>query len=156
MADHDLVDGLQKVIETLENLGIASGPMMKGCSKEQVGEIERYAGFELPASYRLFLERMGVYAGQFFHGTDVFFPTMIGMKEAAEELLEIGAEEMDARVTLPDNSFVFAMHQGYQFFFFVKDEDCNPVYHYMEGNQEITKWSDSFIGFLDYMARVEW
>jgi hypothetical protein len=40
---------------------------------------------------------------------------------------------------LPDDGFVFFMHQGYQFNFFrVSGEDDPPVYRYFEGKDQET------------------
>ena len=66
---------------------------------------------------------------------------MIGIKEGAEELLEDDdtwlIEERGAEgnpFELPDDAFIFLMHQGYQFMYFHtadRNEDP-PVYYYLE------------------------
>jgi hypothetical protein len=62
----------------------------------------------------------------------VNFPVLFKLREGAEELLE----KDDSPFVLPEKAFVFWMHQGYQFAFFVADGDDDPmVYYYMEGKK---------------------
>ncbi len=54
----------------------------------------------------------------------------MGMKEAAVELLQENGNPFD----LPPNAYVFLMHQGYEFFYFLtadKNEN-SPIYRYLE------------------------
>jgi hypothetical protein len=65
----------------------------------------------LPQAYTCFLKRIGRGAGELLIGTDAFYPRLIGVKDAAVELLT----EDGAPIQLPPDSLVIGMHQGYQF-----------------------------------------
>ncbi|WHI45932.1 SMI1/KNR4 family protein [Microbulbifer sp. TRSA001] len=82
-------------------------------------------------------------------GTDVDFPRLSELQVWAQELLE----EDNSNFKLPQKSFVFLMHQGYQFMYFVCDGNENPaVWHYYEGNLEpAVKWRS----FSEYMRDTQ-
>ena len=57
---------------------------------------------------------MGKKAGDYFKGTDIFYPSCLDLnKDALEILTNDGCEDL-----LPEDAIVFAMHQGFQFHFF--------------------------------------
>jgi hypothetical protein len=137
---------ISELVRRILLLGIASPEEIQGCTKEEVEEIQAYAGVKLPAIYLDFLYTMGRGAGNFFKGSDMFYPSLLGLRKAAEELLS----EEGASFSLPKDAFVFLMHQGYQFLFFrtLGCSDDPPVYHYMEGEGAPRKISRSFSRFL--------
>lgn len=63
------------------------------------------------------------------------------LREIAEQLLQENNQP-----PLPAQAFVFLMHQGYQFLYFVADgkNDDPPVYGYLEGEQGIVKKFEHF------------
>ena len=75
---------------------------------------------------------MGKYAGSFLKGSMCFYDDLILINEEARLLLkEHSFREM------PQKAFVFWMHQGYQFAFFINGEgDDPPVYYYNETIKE--------------------
>jgi hypothetical protein len=139
-------DVISKLVRRILLLGIASPEEIQGCTKEEVEEIQADAGVNLLATYLDFLYAMGRGAGNFFKGSDMFYPSLLGLRKAAEELLS----EEGASFSLPKDAFVFLMHQGYQFMFFrtLRCSDDPPVYHYIEGEGVPRKISRSFSQFL--------
>ena len=94
----------------------------------------------LPDSYRHFLLSAGHGIDEFLAGSDFTIDDLKGVREAADELLVEGGLE-----PLANDAFVFAMHQGYQFYFFANGE----VYYYREGMDHIEKRYGSFEEFFD-------
>ncbi|RFM27922.1 SMI1/KNR4 family protein [Deminuibacter soli] len=107
-----------------------SGNLLKPCKEREVKRVEEEYGVRLPSVYIEFLSNMGKGAGDFMLGSSCFYDEIFSLKDWAVELLE----ENGFR-SLPENSFVFWMHQGYQFAFFMLDEGDNPqVFFYTEVN----------------------
>lgn len=124
---------------------VTSTDAMMGCSEEEIREIEEACDVALPETYRSFLEHMGKGAGNFLLGCDCFYPKIRHQKEAAEDAIQL----MDADFEFGDGDFVFMGLQGHSFWFFnTLNGDDPPVYHYMEGDAEATKESDSFSEWL--------
>jgi hypothetical protein len=127
----------------LENKGCK----LKGCTMQEVNKIEGEFGIKLPASYVYFLLLMGKDAGEFLKGSSVFYNEMFVLRESSMELLN----ENNFK-SLPPDTFVFWMHQGYQFAFFdLKEGDNPPIYFYYEGKTEgdFEKKENSFTDFLE-------
>jgi SMI1-KNR4 cell-wall len=100
-----------------------------GCSLNEILKLESYFKIRLPQSYLMFLHTFGRSAGKFMLGTDAFYKDLFKLRTDANELLV----END-QPELPHDSFVFWMHQGYQFAFFLLDGNQDPpVYFYLEG-----------------------
>lgn len=126
--------------------GIALPHEIKGCSTTQLEEVRGFAKTALPSMYENFLSIFGNGAGQFFVGTDIFYPDILTNREAAEDLLK----EDQSSFQLTPSDFVFACHQGYQFMFMpLSDLDNDPpVYYYMEGSEGPVKRWEHFSEFL--------
>lgn len=104
---------------------------IKGCTVDEVSELERLVGIKFPSQYRNFLLDVGNGAGNFFRGTDIFFRALDDLNGEAIALLEENGEVF----SLPEDAFVFSMHQGYEFnYFLASDGENPPVYQYVEGN----------------------
>ena len=101
------------------------------CRKEQMYSLEQQCRLSLPASYKEFLLWGGIWAGGFLEGSDGFYDNeLYKLRKSAEELLK----EEDFPYSLPEDAFVFNMHQGYIFWFFkTSDGDDPPVYGYKQG-----------------------
>jgi hypothetical protein len=90
---------------------------------------------------------MGHGAGKFLRGSDCFYQHLPQIQEWAKQLLV----ENDFPQALPEDAFVFFMHQGYQFSFFRLSEGDNPpTYSYCEGQEQpdFVKSHDQFSDFL--------
>lgn len=111
-----------------------------GCSIDEIESLVRQGNVELPVSYRQFMLVAGRGVDDFLQGSDFTFDELDDMREAADELLvESGLNR------LTSDSFVFAMHQGYQFYFFQNGK----VYYYLEGEDHIERRFASFEEFFD-------
>lgn len=118
------------------------------CKEEEISSIEQYFSISLPTAYKEFLLWMGHGAGGLMQGSDCFFRHLPYLREWAVELLQ----ENNFSECLPDDAFVFFMHQGYQFSFFRTSEgEDPPTYFYCEGTNQ-----NSFIKthnrFSDFLA----
>lgn len=117
------------------------------CSDLEIIQFERQKGITLPSIYKDFLKMMGHGAGKFLRGSDCFYQHLPQIQEWAKQLLV----ENDFPEALPEDAFVFFMHQGYQFSFFRLSEGNNPpTYSYCEGQEEFysVKSHDIFTEFL--------
>lgn len=101
---------------------------LKGCSTLEVKRIEKYFGVKLPDVYKEYLYNMGKGAGAYMEGSSAFYGEIFDLREDLESMLQ------EKGMSLPNNTFVFWAHQGYQFaFFYIDNEDNPPVYFYYEG-----------------------
>ena len=117
------------------------------CSDLEIIQFEQQKGITLPSNYKDFLKIMGHGAGKFLRGSDCFYQHLPQIQEWAKQLLV----ENDFPEALPEDTFVFFMHQGYQFSFFRLSQGDNPLtYSYCEGQQEpyLVKSHDTFSDFL--------
>ncbi|GGJ05974.1 SMI1/KNR4 family protein [Paenibacillus hunanensis] len=119
-----------------------------GCTQEEIIELEDRVGFKLPGVYKEFLLAAGHGSGRLFQGTIVHYINLIEIQEWAKELLE----ENNNPITLPNTSFVFSMHQGYEIRFFDVHMGENPPvflwYEGMENPSSAVKLFDTFEEFL--------
>jgi hypothetical protein len=107
----------------LAEAGLVAVSALKGCSREEIGQIEAKFHLQLPLIYEEFLLRMGKAAGQFLVGSDYLFPEPLRLRGDAEMLLE----ESGARFKFERSHFVFLGHQGYEFLFFNNDGSPDPA-----------------------------
>jgi hypothetical protein len=117
---------------------LRSATNVKGCTETEVSDLERRYNLMLPTDYREFLLLAGRGADNIWRGSDYTLDELPEIQEAAIELLS------DKGLKLPDGSFVFHMHQGYQFLFV----NSGGVFYYLEGNEGIEKRYDSFTEFF--------
>jgi hypothetical protein len=101
-------------IQELENYLESKGCQLRGCSMREVGKIETFFNIELPLVYKDFLLSMGKDAGAFMKGSSAVYKEIFDLREGSIRLLN-----EDNFKALPDDVFVFWMHQGYQFSFFL-------------------------------------
>jgi hypothetical protein len=135
-------------INELEKYLHQKGFKVKGCSSLAINRIETFFGVNLPLAYKEFLHFMGKDGGAFMKGTSAFYDEIFSLREGLIDLLE----DSDDSKKLPDNTFVFWSHQGYQYaFFYLNEGDNPPVYFYYEndGRKEFEKKESSFTNFLE-------
>ena len=120
---------LQHLEELLIARRLAARDDFRGCSLDEVRELESRYAVTLPTFYTEFLLRMGRGAGAYMRGSDVFYPELLQVRRYAEELLR----EAGVNFQLGQNDFVFFVHQGYQFAYFQTDtSDDPPVWYFYE------------------------
>ncbi|HUY93451.1 MAG TPA: SMI1/KNR4 family protein [Pirellulales bacterium] len=143
---------IRVTFERLRSTGLAAADATRGCTKEEIAEIESTLRVRLPNAYREFLRLCGKQAGEFLLGTDWTFPTILALKESAAALLR----ECDVPRELSPSAFVFAMHQGYQFLFFDCQSGQDPaVFRFIEGDQSARQVFDSFSNWFRQCAEDE-
>lgn len=144
---------MNAVVNILCDRGVANDRDVLGCTDAEIAEVEKDVGVSLPAAYREFLHRMGRSAGNFYVGTDLFYPQILGATLAAHELVA----EVKTGIVLPHGALVIAMHQGYQFLFIDADEgDDPPVHYYMENSGSFVKKANSLSQYFLDVAHDEW
>lgn len=117
----------------LAEISSISSDQISPCTEEEVSSLELQLGVSLPSAYREFLLWMGHGAGQLMQGSDCFFAQLLTIQEWAKELLQ----ENSFPEKLPDDAFVFFMHQGYQFSFLRTTEgDDPPIYYFLEDEEQ--------------------
>jgi SMI1-KNR4 cell-wall len=121
-----------------------------GCSISDIQELKTLITGELPYQYVEFLRAVGKHAGLFFRGTRIYFPEIFSLRSAANNLLI----ESQVDFNLPPLAFVFCMHQGYEFDYFILGSSDDPeVYRYTEGNLAPEKIFDCFSEY--FVAAVD-
>jgi len=139
---------IDKVKKQLIKLKLALPDELLGCNQNELIEFEKKIGISLPTAYQEFLLLMGHGAGKFLRGSDCFFQKLPYLKEWAIEILQ----ENNFPEPLPDDAFVFFMHQGYQFSFFrLLEGDDPPTYSYSEGTNQ-TSFIRSHDKFSEFLA----
>lgn len=109
------------------------------CSMGEVHTLEERIGRSLPAAYKEFLLWAGKYAGGFLAGSDWEYGTLPDLQESARALLKedkfwARLNGIEMSLDLPDDAFVFLIHQGSSFYFFRFSEgEDPPVYEYLDG-----------------------
>jgi len=126
------------------------------CTERQVVSLEQWHECALPQAYREFLFWMGSWGGGFLIGSHCFYGDLKNIQTWAKDLLqEDGFPGM-----LPEDAFVFWMHQGYQFYFFRSHEgEDPPIYYYLESVENEpaqTSFVQKFAHFSDFLfAAIE-
>jgi len=136
---------LQKSMNLLST--VVPLPKLIPCTKAEIELLESQLQINLPGAYKQFLAWVGKGTGSFLVGSNCFYEHLPSLKRDAEELLE----ENDFATALPDDAFVFFMHQGYQFAFMRLSEGENPaIYYYHEAHNStgFTKTDKSLDEFL--------
>jgi hypothetical protein len=134
-------------IHELEIYLDSKGCRLRGCSGREIDKIESFFKVKLPVAYKEFLFSMGKGAGRFMEGSSAFYDEIFDIRDGSIRLLSD-----DNFKPLPVNTFVFWMHQGYQFAFFYLDEGDNPpIYFYYEqaNYDDFIKKENSFTDFLE-------
>lgn len=124
---------MNKNLEVIVDRLNAGGQKMIPLSENDITGIEEEIKMTLPKVYRTFLSLMGRGAGDFMKGSSAFYNDFYDFKYGVTEIIQ------DNKLPkLPEESFVFWMHQGYQFAFFLLSEgDDPPVYYFTEGRNQL-------------------
>ena len=138
----DVVDLFASMVRRKE---IPQGRLI-GCIDGEIESVERHFNGTLPSAYRDFLTIAGKGAGKLFQGTDIFYPKVLELQSAANDLLM----ELDVAGLLPQDAKVFCMHQGYEINYFLPDLDDPPVFQFFEGQKSVSQPWNSFSEFLRY------
>jgi hypothetical protein len=142
-------NAIEQSVARLTEAGLVKPGALKGCTAEEIRQIEAKFQLQLPGIYQEFLARMGKAAGHFLVGSDFLFPTPLSLRAEAEALLEQSGLEFE----LEHGDFVFVGHQGYEFLFFrVGDSPDLPVFLLTEDEEpkkvfsQFSDWLLSCVG----------
>jgi len=109
------------------------GKMCQPANQKEINSLELRLSNSLPQAYKEFLLWGGKNAGEIWGGSVYCITEILDIQDVASELLD----EKNFPLALPKKSFVFLMHQGYQFMFFeTSNGDDPPVYFYTENQEE--------------------
>jgi hypothetical protein len=138
----------EAIVSLLSEYNIANDNEIQGFTASEVEKCEQALRLKLPNQYREFLLAIGHDAGLLFQGSDILFRNVDNLLELRKEAEYLLAENEETFI-LPTDAFVFSMHQGYEFNFFVISEGNDPpVYQYVEGDGPPVLVWDSFSAFL--------
>jgi hypothetical protein len=144
---------LDEVKARFEQLHLVRNEKIIPCTEDEIWVLEQQLGLPLPGAYKEFLLWMGHGAGGFLRGSDCFYDSLPRLRAGAMRLLwENGYVE-----PLPEDTFVFSMHQGYLFYFVRAGEgDDPPVYFYSEAMEPLAfiKAHPNLADFLNYHIEV--
>lgn len=134
VSDEGWEDRVRAAVAAITDGTAARSDELRGLSEDMIREVELDQPAGLPEAYRLFLALVGGGAGQFFQGSHVYYPSILGLWESARELLA----ENKSPFVLEDSDRVILMHQGY-YFDFLRGPGPDPdVWSYGEG----TSWGN--------------
>ena len=121
----DNPSSIDEIAKILKKRGIKLRPL----DISDISAIEQKFKIALPEAYKQFLRLMGKGAGLYMQGSSVFYDELFSLRQGAEELV------IENNLSpIPENAFVFWMHQGYQAAYFKLNEGENPpVYYFSEG-----------------------
>jgi hypothetical protein len=108
---------------------------------EEIDDLAESFGVRFPAAYRAYLRVCGTAPPKELIGSDCTIRHLTSINEFAPELIS----ENNAAEQFPEPIFVFLMHQGYTFLYFLVDDSDDPaVFCYLEGDPEPKRVSDRF------------
>lgn len=133
-------DYIDKLVSRLIEGDLAAAETIVPCTADEIASIERQYAVVLPASYKLFLSKMGRGAGTFLEGSDFFYEWLPELREMA-----LGSmSRWDIDFSLSKTDFVFLNHGGQFMFFDTAAGDDPPIYHYKPSEHVAKKVSESF------------
>lgn len=137
-------EAVREYLQRFRSLGLKGSP----CSASEVERLQSDSGLPLPAAYKAYLLIAGQAPPPAWVGSDCAVRHLPSLRAEAERLLR-----ESGRPPLPTEAFVFLMHQGYQFFYFVADgrSDDPEIFYYFEGEPAVVR---SFDRFSDLVAVV--
>jgi hypothetical protein len=109
--------------------------------------LEKSRGLSLPAAYKAYLLMAGSEPPWFWVGSDCTIGEISGLHDGANRLLA-----KRGQAPLPPQAFVFVMHQGYQFMYFVADghNDDPPVHYFLEGKPTVIQTFERFSDLITF------
>lgn len=139
-------DAVGDFVERYRSLGLNGTP----CSTAELDRVEREASAPLPAAYKAYLLVAGREPPTAWVGSDCTIHDLPKLFAGAQHLLEENKQP-----ALPKQAFVFIMHQGYQFKYFIADgsSDDPPVFHYLEGEPETVQQFERLSDLLAVVAQ---
>ncbi len=131
MALDAITQRLSRFGKLLLDTGLARPDRVRGCTPDEIRQVQEAAGRPLPAAYVGFLERFGRGTGEFWRGSVAFFPHVMDL--FGQEGLAQLAEQMEVALP-PQERLVFFTHQGYDYLWLDVSADAPdpPVWELLE------------------------
>ena len=127
---------------------------LRGCSPEEVLELERVHGCRIPRAYRLYLRTMGHAAGRLFthdHYAVTYEHVLHLGEQLRDGLAEVGALNAP-EFRLPTNALVIVGRLGEQFEYIVCDDpEDSPVFYVSTYDRVATRAYTSVLAWLQDM-----
>ncbi|HVK55654.1 MAG TPA: SMI1/KNR4 family protein, partial [Burkholderiales bacterium] len=121
------------------------------CSEADIAKVEAVCSRALPEQYRQFLAHTGRGSDLFFIGEEIFFPDLLAFGQRARRLLA----KDSAPCSLPEDAFVFFIHQDMQFLYFRLSAGEDPaVYGYDQGARKFILMHESFSDFMRAFIKI--
>ncbi len=141
-----LNDVMLTLKESLMITGMAKEADIQGLDDVLIDSLEKkiIPGEKFATAYRSFLRIFGRGAGWFFQGTDIFYPDILENKQAFLATFPDGDKQFPKRKVCKQKCHVFAMHQGYLFWYF----DLRQITH--DGNPPVSCIQDDGNVLVDY------
>jgi len=138
------MDSVTQVFDSVLRDGTLPASALRGCSDEEIVDLERQLGARLPRAYATYLKL----AGRSAAGLLAYFEARFDhLDEIRTCLASLAGWQPSAR------DFVFMMHQESEFTLFQLDEgDDPPIYRYRAGSEGPAPAWSSFSSFLAEMA----
>ena len=138
---------LQEIQSIFESTHLGS---VMSCTEAEIVALETAQGKRFPLAYREFLLWMGQGTTEFWRGSRAFLPRLSTLTQQAKSILRANRFPK----ALPKNSFVFWMHQGYQFLFFdVTEDEDPPIHYYNEAEHERDFHYRFYPSFSEFLAQ---
>lgn len=139
-----MTTAVASLFNALNDAGSLSRECLAGCTADEIAVVRSHFSHELPLAYEEFLRLAGKGAGRLFCGSEIYYPKLLGLQNAAKELLIENGETL----SLPDEAIVFYMHQGYELCFLIPNTEDPPVFQYVEGQPGFSNPWGKFSEFL--------
>ncbi len=138
-------DAVTDFLERYRALGLDGSP----CSAGEVVQVEKSTGGVLPAAYKAYLLVAGREPPTAWVGSECTIRDLPRLFGWADHLLS-----KNHQPPLPKHAFVFVMHQGYQFKYFIADgsSDDPPVYYYLGGEPKTVQQFERLSDLLTVVA----
>jgi hypothetical protein len=133
--------------------GFITASDFKGLSNDEIDEIESKFNIELPSIYKYFLSVCGN-GGRLLEGNTYLNYYHHNLLDGREDVAEMMAEDINTNHDpIPDRAFFFADHIGSHYWYFVCDEDPDPIVYYIyygsRFNHECNRLSKRIIGEIN-------
>ena len=134
--------------ELMLKSGVANSNLIKGCSPQEITEIERENDVSFPESYKAFLKYFGHgLGGHVMYDMDITSDKILGLTDFLRNKVLIEKEDP----SLPEKAFVFSARYGEQFLFF----DCGrlekekSIFYYQLDDEKFTSIDKTILDFLE-------
>lgn len=100
--------------------------IFKGCNVSNIISLEHELEIKLPTDYKEFLLHFGNSFEPMWAGSEYEVENLVEIQEWARELL------IENNNLIYNDFFTFWMHQGYQFCFFLRNQQSPKIYYFNE------------------------